>query len=347
MHIASHALASKCRGILASVGLAASVLLLGVSASTWTVKTYLHAQRLVDVGGGRRLNIYCSGRGSPTVILVAGVGETLIDWRLVQPRLAERTRVCSYDEAGMGFSDPAPLPRDANAWLSDFHRLLLRAGIAPPYVLVGHSLGGLYVRLYADRYPRDVVGLVLVDPAVEYQWAQFEKAWPGFAKGFHQENELINRCSREANEGELHPGTRAYRDCITPPYGISDRALIAINAKQWERPGTELDGASEWNAIGTSSSNEVREAQRNYGSLPLIVLTAGPPRFTSHGVSLKHEYTLWRAWDEMHDRVAALSSRGENIVVRNSGHFIQIDSPSAVIKSVYKVIEESRSASRQ
>jgi pimeloyl-ACP methyl ester carboxylesterase len=89
---------------------------------------YLHAQRLIDIGG-RRLNLYCSGSGSPTVILDAGLGGTTAVWRLVQGTIAKATRVCSYDRAGMGFSDAAPLPRDAAAVVTDLHALLEKAAI--------------------------------------------------------------------------------------------------------------------------------------------------------------------------------------------------------------------------
>jgi pimeloyl-ACP methyl ester carboxylesterase len=344
----SIALCKRFGVLAASLCLLASVVLLGASALTWNVGMYLHAQRLVDIGG-RQLNIYCSGQGSPTVILAAGMGDSLIDWRLVQPAVAKQTRVCSYDAAGIGFSDPAPLPRDANAWVFDLHQLLSRARIAPPYVLVGHSVAGLYVRLYADRYPHEVVGLVLVDGSVEYQYTQWEKVWPGLAKSVHNGTDFMSRCYRAAKDGEMRPGTRTYRDCIfPPPYGVSDHALIAIYAKQWERPDSWLDQVSEWGAVNSTSSDEVREAQRSYGSLPLVVLTAGNRnQFAVPGASLRQENALWEAWKEMHDRIAALSSRGENIIVRDSGHFIEIDRPTAVIESVHTVIDEARSTGRK
>lgn len=135
--------------------------------SPYNVDWYLHPQRLVDVGG-RRLNVICTGAGSPTVILEAGLVADSTAWRLVQPAISRTTRVCSYERAGLGFSDPAPAPRDAAAIVRDLHALLRGAGIAPPYVLVGWSSGGLYTRLYQYRYPEEVVGLVEVDPDSEF-----------------------------------------------------------------------------------------------------------------------------------------------------------------------------------
>lgn len=112
----------------------------------YDASSYVRPQVIVKVDS-RRMNIYCSGTGSPTVILDSGLGGDMTDWRLVQGRIARRTRVCSYDRAGMGFSDPAPVPRDASAIVNELHALLQVANISPPYVLVGHSIAGLYVRL--------------------------------------------------------------------------------------------------------------------------------------------------------------------------------------------------------
>lgn len=121
--------------------------------------------------GGRQLFLTCAGEGSPTVILEAGAGAGAATWMAVQPALANVTRVCSYDRANVpgGASDPAPKPRSAAEVVADLHALLTVAGVPGPYVLTGHSLGGLYVRLYASMFPDTVVGLVLVDAAHEDQ----------------------------------------------------------------------------------------------------------------------------------------------------------------------------------
>jgi pimeloyl-ACP methyl ester carboxylesterase len=117
----------------------------------------------VDVGG-YRLHINCTGQGSPTVILEAAADMSSADWGWIQPGIAKHTRVCAYDRAGMGWSEPGPEPRDARQISTELHTLLTGAGIAGPYIMVGHSSGGLYVRMYAAQHPEEVVGMVLVDP---------------------------------------------------------------------------------------------------------------------------------------------------------------------------------------
>lgn len=121
----------------------------------------------VDVGG-RRLHIHCSGAaGGPTVVLEAGFGNSSSTWNRVQPEVAKFARVCSYDRAGLGGSDPAPAPRTVVAFTEDLHALLVNGKVPGPYVLVGHSLGGILARLYATYYPAEVAGMVLVDSAHE------------------------------------------------------------------------------------------------------------------------------------------------------------------------------------
>ena len=126
---------------------------------------------MVDVGGFR-LHMNCSGIGSPAVILDAALGGSSISWTLVQPELSKSTRVCSYDRAGFGWSDPGPVPRTAGRIATELRTLLEKAAVAPPYILVGHSYGGLVMRVFAARYRPDVAALILVDPAHPEDWVQ-------------------------------------------------------------------------------------------------------------------------------------------------------------------------------
>ncbi len=126
------------------------------------VRAYPPPGQMVDVGG-YRLHINCTGAGSPTVVIDAGWGDWSLGWSGVQPAVAATTQVCTYDRAGMGYSEAGPLPRNAGQFAKELHTLLERAGVPGPYVLAGHSMGGLTVRVFAHDYPADVAGIVLID----------------------------------------------------------------------------------------------------------------------------------------------------------------------------------------
>ncbi len=126
-------------------------------------KAYPPPGQMVDVGG-YRLHINCTGEGSPTVVIESGWGDMSASWGWVQPEVAKTTRICTYDRAGMGWSESSPQPRTAREFAKELHTLLAKANEPGPYVLVGHSLGGYTMRVYAHDYPGEVAGLVLIDP---------------------------------------------------------------------------------------------------------------------------------------------------------------------------------------
>src|SRR5215212_5577313 len=154
------------RTLAALFGLIVVLGLVGASyesaAEAADVRAYPPPGQLVDVGG-YRLHINCVGTGSPTVVIDAGWGDWSGGWSRVQPEAAKTTRVCTYDRAGMGYSEAGPLPRTAEQFAKELHSLLQRADIPGPYVLVGHSMGGAPVRVFAQTYAAEVVGVVLIE----------------------------------------------------------------------------------------------------------------------------------------------------------------------------------------
>jgi pimeloyl-ACP methyl ester carboxylesterase len=318
------------------------------------VAPYLHPQRMVDVGG-HKLNLYCTGSGSPAVVLQAGESYSTLTWHKVQPQIAKLTRVCSFDRAGMGFSEGGPLPRDANAMVSDLHALLQHAGIPAPYVLVAHSIGGLYAPLFADRYPREVAGMVLVDPSFPDQTHALEAASPTMKRFDKAAPDAYHLCYEAALHRELLPaGSTKYAMCGFPPHagavmkaqcakrGPAVCDVLHVQTAELLRPSFWLDLGSEDKASDQPDSTELLKAQHNYGAMPLIVLTAANdagPRPPFPPAEMK---AIQRAWTAGHNRIARLSSVGVNYIVHHSGHFIQEDRPSVVVSAVSEVVSQAR-----
>jgi pimeloyl-ACP methyl ester carboxylesterase len=143
----------------ALAGLGGGYQVLGAAADA---RAHPMAGQLVDVGG-HRLHLSCTGSGSPTVVLQPGAGETSSNMGWIAPAVARSTRVCVYDRAGRGWSEPADTPQDGAAIATDLHTLLQRAHVPGPYVVAGHSFGGLYTMVFAARYPDEVAGMALLD----------------------------------------------------------------------------------------------------------------------------------------------------------------------------------------
>lgn len=159
------------RGLLLLVVIAVVGALYQIAATESDRRAYPPPGQMVAVGG-HQMHILCAGEGSPTVILEAAGGHFSATWALVHPAIAQSTRVCAYDRAGYGWSEPGPEPRDAGRIATELHTLLEQARIDPPYVLVGHSVGGIYIRVYNAQYPGEAVGMALVDATHPDNWAR-------------------------------------------------------------------------------------------------------------------------------------------------------------------------------
>lgn len=168
---------ARWRRISERIALSAAIaVFVAAGASTTFNALAIHHYRAIYPPKGRlytvdgyRMHLYCTGEGSPTLVLDAGLGNDSLIWADVQPTLSKTTQVCSYDRAGFGWSDLQPRPRDAHRITDQLHTLLTQAGIKGPIVLMGHSIAGLYIRDYAARYPRNLSGLVFVDGSTPLQ----------------------------------------------------------------------------------------------------------------------------------------------------------------------------------
>ncbi|MDQ6931495.1 MAG: alpha/beta hydrolase, partial [Candidatus Eremiobacteraeota bacterium] len=316
---------------------AALALLGATSRATINEKPYLHAQRLVDVGGGRRLNLYCSGSGSPTVVLDAAIGSTIFVWNKVQPLLSKHARVCAYDRAGYGFSDPGGLPHTTNANVNDLHALLKNAGIAPPYVLVAHSLNGFDAWLFADRYRSELAGMVLIEPSnvAEGRFASISGK-KKFDTEMAADLKFMKACASKADHQKLVSGD----DCVG---GADPRLSPALNRIEL----AHKTSAGMWDAVFSERASlpedlrEVITEQRTYRNLPLIVLSAGVLEDAPRTPAAQRQASK-RLWSELRAADAAHSNLGTSCIVPGSRHYIQVDKPGAVVAATLEVIRAGK-----
>jgi pimeloyl-ACP methyl ester carboxylesterase len=325
---------------LASHAFAASALAADAPRSVIDDPIYTHAQRLIDLGS-RRMNLYCSGSGAPAVILDSGLSDPDIVWGFVQPILARQTRVCSYDRAGIGYSDPATRASTTGNIVDDLHRLLRAAGVPAPYIMVGHSLGGLDVQLYAYRHPHEVAGMVLVDSAYE---GEFEG--PGGERLLDTKTaqllDQFRKCVAAAPDGFV-AGTELFKECIDGPDSEPNvhfsAAISAALAAVQARPAFQRAQLSELESAYAVGAHELLAARRPYGDMPLEVLTAGAqPKGDPTAEDSARSKEAWAA----HEAVAKLSTRGIHRTIADSPHYIQLYRPEEVIAAIKEIMGRIR-----
>ena len=294
--------------------------------------------RLVDIGG-RKLNLYCSGTGSPTVVFDAPAGSAGWVWWDVQPRVATRTRACIYDRAGFGFSDPSPRAASSDNAVDDLHHLLAAAGVAPPYVLVGNSLGGGNMEMFAWRYPAEVSGLVLVEPMHEDDIARANEASHGkFAALEAQMFEMRDACTAQAAKGFVIK-TEPWETCIGGPDPAFHGALAAADLDQRMHPAYWNAAKSEQDAFSTDYAQE-RAARKPFGALPMIVLARGVSPYLQPGQPPSDVNKAVEAANlKLLTDLARTSANGELRVVKDASHMIQETRPDAVVAAVTDVLD--------
>ena len=334
-------LPQRCLGLAATLAMTVAVAPTRAQPSAPladpSLDVYATPAQMIDIGA-RRLNLRCSGSGTPTVLLEAGQGMTSMSWRKVQPALARSMRVCSYDRAGLGFSDPGPLPRSAPAAADDLHALLRAAKIAPPLVLVGHSLGSYIVRLYANAHRDGVAALVLVDPVSETFAQDAPEAAAREAKLSAENTDYGRRCGEAAHKGELTGATPAAQACVPPPRPAFSTRLNDTLRARMASPSYWDTGLSERDSEATNIA-AVRAARTPLGALPLVVLAADG---TNDGLAPAERAAADAGYDAGRKRIAALSSAGHVVRVAHSSHNVQEDRPDAVIEAVEHLVAQLR-----
>ena len=277
--------------------------------------------KMIDVGG-YRLHIDCTGEGFPTVILDSGLGDSYVSWRKVQPKIASFTRVCSYDRGGAGYSDSSPRPRSSKVFAEELYVLLHGAGIHAPYIFAGHSMAGYDVRLYASSYPNDVAGVVLVDASHPEQQKRFPPTLNDLDKTWVREQEFLT---------------------FSMPFGIP--RLLGFCAQDLEARAAECNFHNEREALAELKSFNQSAAQAattgTLTDIPLVVLSSDPDRPEPDLPEDLVEPTN-KAWRQMQEELARLSTRSTHVTAKNSGHYIQLDRPDLVVEGVRRVVEQAR-----
>ena len=302
--------------------------------------------RLVSIGS-HRLHIRCDGDGGPPVIFDAALGGSSLSWSLVQPAVARLTRACSYDRAGFGWSDAGPLPRTAGRIADELHQLLRTAAVPPPYLLVGHSYGGLVMRLYASRHPNEVAGLVLIEPAIAEEWTDpTDEQRALIARGIRlcgygataARRGLAQLVSGLVRFGALRAarllvglvsrgGLRREDEGILAPIWKLPPEVRGVLREMWTQPKFFEALGSQIDTICESATAVMSATPADYDDLPLTVLSSA----RSGEQRLQADSALARR-----------STRGRHVLAAESGHWIPLDAPQVVINAITTMVDEIR-----
>jgi pimeloyl-ACP methyl ester carboxylesterase len=301
-----------------------------------TPDSYAAAAATIRLDDGRTINLRCSGEGRPVVLLVAGGNTDSSTWFRVQPSIADATKVCAYDRAGYGFSTAGPLPRDLDAHVDELHALIGAAEIALPIVLVGHSLGSNIVRRFAQRYPPQLAGMVLVDPPEQGADAAMPESWQQqVAPMLARRDALLDACEQAAAAKDVET---IRGSCLrqAPPW-VSARVAAAIEDYK-SKPDYWRTVRSEFEHSTKLLSQPV-PADESYGAIPLTLL-----RPVTQDAELPDEVraVLESARMQTHGRILAASTQRVLIEVSGTSHDIQLDRPDAVAAAVRRLVERLR-----
>jgi pimeloyl-ACP methyl ester carboxylesterase len=289
----------------------------------------------VDIGG-LALHVNCTGpsNGQPTVIIEAGLGEMSAGYHWVQAGVSKQTRVCSYDRAGLGWSDRSSDPRDARHMVHELHSLLEAAHIAPPYVLAGHSLGGLLILAYTRRYPDEVAGLVFLDSSHPQQKARL----PNYERNERWAKRMLAALSVGAHvglTGLLASPSEDSSSGETPADVLAAFEYFGGDPRTYSTGRAELDGFDA----------DLAEAALvdSLGDRPVVVITAGQLRKHSNPEELAQAEAYVKVFSELHAQYAGLSSRGRQVILPNAGHMSLVyDKSNAadVVRNILEVVHE-------
>jgi pimeloyl-ACP methyl ester carboxylesterase len=325
----------------------------GVNNTAPTDAAYARAGELVSAGDGARLNLYCMGTGSPTVVFDSGWEDWAPAWSVVQPEIAKFTRACSYDRAGAGFSEPGPMPRTSVRIADELHTALHNGGVMGPYILVGSAFGSDNVRTFADRHMPEVAGLVMVDgDASEFEPKEmWEKEHLGDMDIIAQLRDCRNAIAehRPLPLQPVNPG-KPQRTCAQQFFrGLPEAAWSPeLNAALLQLAQTKVAMYDAYISEMEQTPRDetyLRRHRRSFGSRPIRVLTSGnhavghlpaTPNVDPKHLEYERKVTLAQAgW-------LTLSSNAKQVFAHRSSEYIQLDEPETVISAIHEVYQQSK-----
>jgi len=296
---------------------------------------YIPPMGILSDAGGHKLHLDPQGNGSPTIVFENGTGDFSFIWTLVQPEAAKFTGTVSYDRAGYAWSDPGPMPRTGKQMCLELHTALLNAGIRPPYILVGQSFGGFVVRAFARSYPKEVVGIVLVEAVQEdqriFMGGDEPKKIRDFAKG--------RVAPAPQNSFTPQDSVEEAQTLQTEIDPLFDRLPLTVRKMQiWAQSQPALmkavSGEMDWSPEDVADLyNHKGEPGYTLGDMPLIVLTRGKGGYDGRKDSLQLENERSQAQKDL----TYLSTNSKQIIDMNSGHNIHVEDPAVVISAIKEV----------
>ena len=278
--------------------------------------------KMYDIGG-YDLQMYCTGKGKPTVVIDTGLGSSSLEWLNIQGAISKHARVCSYDRAGYGWSDEGPGPRTVDLLAGELHALLNKAEIDPPYIMVGHSFGGYIVQYYAETYRQEVIGMVLVEsshPDQASRLQHLEKQHTDASGTKPQKNPINNVMSR-----------RNYGNPMGSPVEIGN----FLNSRR-KAIFAQMDELANF----VESGQQVAD-KRPLPDMPLIILARGQTVWHEDGGDASEQQ-----WQGLQQELARLTHSGELRIADQSGHHVHMDQPVLVIDAIRDVLDAAGSSIR-